>query len=63
MGWDWGFSLMPYGDWWRRHRRGFYKYFNSDSSDKYKDDQEQQLLKFLRALLVCPQDFMNLVRL
>lgn len=63
MGWDWALPFMPYGNLWRAHRRVFNQYFNQTTSESYTPIQEQELLKFLRALLVRPQDFMPLTRL
>jgi len=34
MGWDSLFSLIPYGPWWRKHRRLFHQYFHSNAVTK-----------------------------
>lgn len=63
MGWDWTFTLMPYGPRWRAHRRTMHQYFTPNASLDYLAIQEQQLLKFLRGLLVQPDNFLNLIHL
>lgn len=57
MGWGWLFSTMPYGPWWRRHRKLFHKYFNINITSIYHPGQIKETHTLLRSLLVNPDDF------
>lgn len=58
IGWDYNFGLIPYGTWWRRHRRAFHEYFNSTQLPKYLPTQVKHIRAFLRRLLATPDDFL-----
>jgi cytochrome P450 len=53
---------MPYGPWWRRHRRVFHEYFYRNAVTKYQPIQKQEVQAFLRRLLVTPDDFLHHIR-
>ncbi|KIM78610.1 hypothetical protein PILCRDRAFT_98340 [Piloderma croceum F 1598] len=62
MGWDWLFSGMPYGPWWRRHRTIFQKYFHINMSSDYHPGQILETHTMLRNLLVSPNNFNHHIR-
>ena len=55
-------SFMPYGLWWRKHRRLFHEYFHRNAVTKYQPIQRQETQAFLRRLLVTPDDFFHHIR-
>jgi cytochrome P450 len=55
-------SLMPYGTWWRRHRRLFQESFHRNAITKYQPLQRQEVQAFLRRLLVTPDNFFHHIR-
>jgi cytochrome P450 len=55
-------SFMPYGLWWRRHRRLFQEYFHRNAVAKYQPIQTQEVQAFLRRLLVTPDNFFHHIR-
>ena len=42
---------MPYGQWWRRHRRAFWQHFNRNSVTAYWPAQREVAHRFLGKLL------------
>ncbi|KAJ8463881.1 hypothetical protein ONZ51_g9969 [Trametes cubensis] len=54
MGMDDIFGLMPYGERWKRHRRGFWQHFHPGVVSKYHAAQNVQVRKFLAKLLQDP---------
>jgi len=62
MGWDSLFSLIPYGPWWRKHRRLFHQYFHSNAVTKYQPIQRRETQAFLRRLLVTPDNLFHHIR-
>ena len=60
----WGISIafMPYGQWWRRHRKLFHEYFHHNAVTKYQPIQRQEVQAFLRRLLVTPDNFFHHIR-
>jgi cytochrome P450 len=62
MNWRISLALMPYGRWWRRHRRLFHEHFHPNAVKKYYPIQRQEVQAFLRRLLVSPDDFFHHVR-
>ena len=50
---------MPYGLWWRKHRRSFNEYFHRNAVTKYQPIQRQEVQAFLRRLLVTPDNFFH----
>ncbi|KAF9466021.1 cytochrome P450 [Collybia nuda] len=57
MEWDIAFSLLPYGQWWRRHRRAFHEHFRAGVSYKYQPTQLREARTFLRRLFRTPEKF------
>ncbi|PPQ72181.1 hypothetical protein CVT24_002393 [Panaeolus cyanescens] len=62
MGWDYNMGLLPYGSWWRRHRRDFHHHFHAGITPKYKPIQVEETHAFLKRLLVTPDDFLLHIR-
>ncbi|EKM77775.1 hypothetical protein AGABI1DRAFT_121852 [Agaricus bisporus var. burnettii JB137-S8] len=62
IGWDYNFALIPYGPWWRRHRRAFHEYFGSKKLPQYLPVQVRHVRGFLRRLLASPEDFLSHTR-
>ena len=54
--------LMPYGPWWRKHRKSFHEYFHLNAVTKYQPIQRQEVQGFLRRLLVTPDNFFHHIR-
>ena len=62
---DWSrksMAIMPYGLWWRKHRKSFYEYFHRNAVTKYQPVQRQEVRAFLRRLLVTPENFLHHIR-
>jgi hypothetical protein len=55
-------SRMPYGLLWRKHRKSFHEYFHRNAVAKYQPVQRQEVLAFLRRLLVTPDNFLHNIR-
>jgi cytochrome P450 len=55
-------SKMPYGLWWRNHRRLFHEHFHRNAVTKYQPIQRQEVRAFLRRLLVTPDNFLHHIR-
>ena len=49
--------MMPYGQWWRRHRRAFWQQFHSDVVSRYYPNQEQSARRLLLRLLKSPENY------
>ncbi|KAF9037735.1 cytochrome P450 [Panaeolus papilionaceus] len=62
MGWDYNMGLLPYGSWWRRHRRDFHNHFHAGMTPKYRPIQLQETRAFLKRLLVTPDNFLLHIR-
>jgi cytochrome P450 len=62
MNWRISMSLMPYGMWWRKHRKSFHEYFHRNAVAKYQPIQRQEVRAFLRRLLVTPDNFFHHIR-
>jgi hypothetical protein len=62
MKWDFNFGLLPYGLWWRRHRRSFHNFFDIKAVSKYETIQRREVHAFLRRLLDTPDNFLHHVR-
>ncbi|KAH9851704.1 cytochrome P450 [Lenzites betulinus] len=56
------FAFMPYGTYWRRHRRAFWQQFYPDASEKYWPVQCVYARDFLAKLLDTPADLRRLIR-
>ena len=55
-------SRMPYGPWWRKHRKSFHQYFHYNAVTKYQPIQRQEVRVFLRRLLLTPDNFFHHIR-
>ena len=56
-------GFMPYGQWWRRHRRAFWQYFHRDAATQYQPTQEHATHVFLEAVRKNPSRLRQLIRL
>ncbi|TBU59025.1 cytochrome P450 [Dichomitus squalens] len=54
VGWEWSLVFMPYGQWWRRHRRAFWQHFHPGAIPAYRDVLEQGAHRLLSRLLTTP---------
>ncbi|KAL0957041.1 hypothetical protein HGRIS_003141 [Hohenbuehelia grisea] len=54
---DWLFSLMPYGDTWRKHRRIFHQAFKPEAVRTYRPLQSQKVHEALKMILRDPSRF------
>ncbi|KAF9442056.1 cytochrome P450 [Macrolepiota fuliginosa MF-IS2] len=59
MGWHYNWALLPYGTWWRRHRRAFHQYFHPNRVSTYHPIQLKCIRGYLRRLLSDPEDFLS----
>ncbi|KAF4621608.1 hypothetical protein D9613_012620 [Agrocybe pediades] len=61
---EWGFNMamLPYGSWWRRHRRSFNEHFHQNTVYKYQPAQAHEVKEFLNRLLTTPDNFMHHIR-
>ncbi len=57
------FAFMPYGQWWRRHRRALWQYFHRDAIQRYQQIQESATHIFLEILVDNPSRLTQLIRL
>ena len=62
MNWSISIAHMPYGLWWRKHRKLFHEYFHRNVVTKYQPIQRQEVQAFLRRLLVTPDEFFHHIR-
>ncbi|KAM5536769.1 hypothetical protein V8D89_009487 [Ganoderma adspersum] len=56
------FGFMPYGQWWRRHRRAFWQQFHPNPVRQYQHTQESITQVFLQMLLENPSRLKQLLR-
>ena len=62
MNWDFNVAILPYGMWWRRHRRSFHQFFNINAVPKYLPIQRREVHALLRRLLDTPDNFLHHIR-
>ncbi|KAI0932004.1 hypothetical protein AcV5_004645 [Taiwanofungus camphoratus] len=62
MGWDWLFSTIPYGAWWKKHRTLFHQHFNANQISVYHPVQSKETHVMLRNLAQTPDDLPHHVR-
>ena len=62
MNWSKSMALMPYGLWWRQHRKLIHEYFHRSAVTKYQPIQREEVQAFLRRLLVTPDNFLHHIR-
>ncbi|KAH9476133.1 Cytochrome P450 monooxygenase COX2 [Psilocybe cubensis] len=56
---DFNFGMLPYGQWWRRHRRSFKDHFNPEAIVNYRPIQLRSARSFLHRLLISPERFLD----
>ncbi|KAI0633841.1 cytochrome P450 [Trametes polyzona] len=61
-GWDWLFSIFPYGARWRRHRKLFLQHFNAKATVAYQALHEREAYRLALRLLEQPDEFLQHVR-
>ncbi|KAI0745142.1 cytochrome P450 [Earliella scabrosa] len=61
-GWTWLFSVLPYGSQWRRTRRLFHEYLNSNATIKHRPIQQLHSRRYLVRMLETPEDFLHHAR-
>ena len=54
---------MPYGQWWRRHRRSFWQYFHRQAAEEYRETQQSAAHIFLENLCEESSDLKEVIRL
>lgn len=59
MGWTFSMAFMPYGQWWRRHRKAFNQHFHQNAVQKYRPIQQREVRLLLQQLRHAPEDFMH----
>lgn len=62
MGWDWLFSTIPYGPWWKRHRTLFHQYFNANTTPDHHPVQAKETYVMLQNLAESPDNLPYHVR-
>jgi hypothetical protein len=53
------FSMMPYGNTWRIHRKLFHRFFNVSTADQFDDKIYKAVDVFLHRLLKSPDRFLK----
>ncbi|GJE84147.1 cytochrome P450 [Phanerochaete sordida] len=61
--WDKNFALLPYGDFWREHRKAFHRQFQPDMVPKYHSHMYKQARGLLGRLLAQPNALRKHLRL
>ncbi|RPD61610.1 cytochrome P450 [Lentinus tigrinus ALCF2SS1-6] len=59
---DLNLGFMPYGNWWRRHRRAFWQYFRPQAVMNYRPVQKTMSTRYLGKLLRDPSRFKRYMR-
>ncbi|TBU44100.1 cytochrome P450 [Dichomitus squalens] len=54
-------GFMPYGQWWRRHRRYFWQHFRPEAIGPYRQTQQSAAHMFLQKLCDNPSDLRKLI--
>eukprot|EP00753_Platysulcus_tardus_P011500 PLAT3293.1.p1 GENE.PLAT3293.1~~PLAT3293.1.p1 ORF type:complete len:514 (-),score=-93.25 PLAT3293.1:19-1560(-) len=62
VGWDWSFTLMPYGDEWRKNRRAFHQHFQQSAVSRYNTIYLRESRNLLDMLLTEPDGFLHHLR-
>ncbi|KAI0712496.1 CyP450 monooxygenase [Earliella scabrosa] len=55
-------SLIPYGQWWRRHRRALWQHFHPATTVTHMQHQREAAMMFLRKLLSEPESLCDHIR-
>ncbi|GJE97963.1 cytochrome P450 [Phanerochaete sordida] len=61
-GWHRAVGFIPYGDYWRTHRRLFNQHFRAAAIPQYHYKQIKAVRRLLRSLLDSPEDFLDQIR-
>jgi len=56
MGFDFSFTVMAYGEDWKKHRRAFHQHFNQNVIVDYRPTQLKHARAMMRRLLDSPND-------
>ncbi|PPQ80129.1 hypothetical protein CVT25_001428 [Psilocybe cyanescens] len=59
---DYNMAMLPYGQWWRRHRRVFNEHFHHNTVWRYCPIQLREARVLLFRLLVSPENFLHHIR-
>jgi cytochrome P450 len=59
MAWTFSPAMLPYGSWWRRHRRLFHDYFHPNIVHRYNPILLEATRAFLREFLRAPDGFVS----
>lgn len=59
---SWAFSLFPYGNYWRDHRRLFHSEFNIRGVSWHHPQQTHGAHGFLQRLLAQPNQWQDILR-
>ena len=62
LGSGWFFPMMPYGPWWRAHRREFWQHFHPGAITKYRPIQEKSMHVFLARVLKDPSKVQDYIQ-
>ncbi|GBE78227.1 Multifunctional cytochrome P450 monooxygenase af510 [Sparassis crispa] len=62
MGWDWLFSTIPYGPWWKKHRAMFHQHFNAANTSTYHPVMLRETRVLLRNLTDSPDNLDHHIR-
>ncbi|KAG9220037.1 hypothetical protein CCMSSC00406_0007897 [Pleurotus cornucopiae] len=62
MKWEINLGFLPYGPWWKRHRKLFVQYFHPNVVPKYRPVQLREARIFTRRLLGSPENFSHHIR-
>uniref|UniRef100_A0A8H7YBL7 O-methylsterigmatocystin oxidoreductase n=1 Tax=Psilocybe cubensis TaxID=181762 RepID=A0A8H7YBL7_PSICU len=62
MNWGYDMAFLPYGQWWRRHRKAFNEHFHHNIVNKYHPIQLREVRALLNRLLISPEGFMHHLR-
>ncbi|GJE97960.1 cytochrome P450 [Phanerochaete sordida] len=61
-GWHRALAFIPYGDYWRKHRRLFNQHFRAAAVPQYHLKQIKAVRRLLQHLLDSPKDFLDHIR-
>ncbi|RPD62615.1 cytochrome P450 [Lentinus tigrinus ALCF2SS1-7] len=63
IGWGgWDIAMLPYGSWWRAHRRALAQHLHHGAISKYNSYHEENAAAFLRHLLHSPDQLVDHLR-
>lgn len=62
MDWSFSFTLMNYGERWRKHRKAFHTHLGPTTVDQFQSVHMSNSRAFLKRLKDTPEDFMEHTR-